>query len=68
MQNDDAPKSILAQVRADGYRDGVGQASLIDHDDAYYKGQQSVWEDAPSRLRWFLFGAITTALITWWLI
>ena len=48
--------SILEKARAEGYRDGASQQSMICHDDAYYQGQQNAWDDAPSRLRWWLFG------------
>ena len=34
----DKPKSILGQVRADGYREGWGQASQLEWDEAYHEG------------------------------
>lgn len=56
MSRDPAKVSILAQARMEGWREGWAQAGQVKHDDAFYEGQQSAWKDAPSRLRWFLFG------------
>ncbi len=53
-----AAASIYQQIRAEGYRDGAGQMGMLCYDDAFYKGQCSAWEEAPSRLRWFLAGLI----------
>jgi hypothetical protein len=55
--------SILAEVRHEAYRDGWNQASMIAHDDAFERGRQLAEQDAPKRLRWFLFGLLVASLI-----
>jgi len=62
------PRSILGQVRSEGYYKGWSQAGQIKYDHAFDLGRQVALADAPSRLRWFLFGAATATLITWWII
>lgn len=58
--------SILERARADGFRQGVGQASQVAYDEAYWQGQQDAHDGAPSRLRWFLFGfCIGLAIMSW---
>lgn len=67
--------TILEQERAAGYADGYddgknwnGQYLMCARDEAFYEGQQDAWADAPSRLRWWFFGALCGAAISaWWL-
>ena len=62
--------SIYQQIRSEGYRDGAGQAGMICYDDAYYKGQQAAWAEAPSRRAWFTFGVVigqASIALLWWL-
>lgn len=61
-------RAILEQARSDGYSAGWSQAGQIEYDHAYDLGEQAARADAPSRLRWFLFGAVTASIITWWII
>lgn len=63
--NQDGPKaSILAAVRSEGYRDGLGQASQVSYDEAYYEGRCDARREAPSRFWWWLSGAFGGYAIT----
>jgi hypothetical protein len=55
--------SILKQVRAEGYREGWSQASMVAHDSAYEDGKRAAELAAPSRLNWFLVGVVVASLI-----
>lgn len=67
--------AILDRVRAEGFDAGRTDANernaqnrMMGEDDAYYKGQCDAWADAPSRFRWWLFGAASGgATVAWWL-
>lgn len=54
---------ILQEAYNRGYRDGLGQASQVHHDEAYIKGQEDAYAREPSRFRWFALGAIAAAVI-----
>lgn len=54
---------LLQDAYKRGYRDGIGQASQVHHDEAYIKGQEAAYAEAPSRFRWFALGAIAATAI-----
>lgn len=58
---------ILREEYNRGYRDGFGQASQVNHDEAYIKGQEDAYADEPSRFRWFALGAIAATVIGYFL-
>lgn len=63
--------SILEKARNEGRdkaearcKSNMDQMSLMNHDDAYYRGQQDGWEDAPSRFKWWAFGVLVGVAIS----
>lgn len=56
---------ILADERSAGYREGFGQASVLSRDDAHEEGRIAAYtEMAGSNRRWWLFGVLCGASIT----
>lgn len=50
---------ILAQTRSEGFRDGWGQAAMVNEDDAYMRGFAKAEAEIHSRWkRWTLLGAV----------
>lgn len=56
------PESILEQARSEGYNDGLGQASQVRHDEAYYHGFLEGRRAAPTA-QWFVWGLLIGALM-----
>lgn len=46
--------SILIRARSEGYREGIGQASQVAYDKAYYEGWEQGHRDAPTAQRFIL--------------
>lgn len=66
--------AILDKVRSEGFEAGRidanernAQCRMAGEDDAYYRGQCDAWDDAPSRLRWFMFGATVAGITSYFL-
>lgn len=55
-------KSILGQVRDEGYREGLGQASQVKWDEAYHEGWKQGRKDGPP-VQWFVWGALIGAVM-----
>ena len=56
--------SIISAVRSEGYRDGLGQASMIAYDDAFERGRQQGREEVQSAKYWWLmYGALVGGFI-----
>jgi hypothetical protein len=57
--------SILGTARLEGYRDAWGQASQVNHDQAYCRGFQDGQKESPSRAIWFALGILVGPLISY---
>lgn len=64
--------SILAQVKRDAtaaaderWRAHIQQLEMLGSEEEYERGRTSVWDDRPSRMRWWLFGLACGLLIMW---
>jgi len=65
--------SILGQVRAEGYRDGVGQMSMICQDEAFEQGRQEGELTGYRQARWdcaiyWVVGLLMGGFGSWWLV
>lgn len=57
----DKPKSILARVHNDGYREGVGQTSQVKWDEAYERGRQDALKEPGSSRKIVFFAGFAFA-------
>lgn len=64
--------SILGQVKRDAteaaderWRAHIAQLEMLGDGDAFERGRISVWDDQPSRFRWWLFGVACGAAAMW---
>lgn len=46
----------MTTTPTDTHLDWSAQVAQCGYDDAYHKGQQAAWADAPSRFRWLVLG------------
>ncbi|PAL20218.1 hypothetical protein [Sphingopyxis sp. GW247-27LB] len=53
---------ILEQVRSEAWSDGFAQANMLVDDDAWWAGWTAAEAAAPSRLVWFILGAVAGVL------
>lgn len=66
------PQSILSRAYRDGYKEGVGQASQLFHEDDYWSGVAYARSQIRSRHHhWFMLGFLlgaALATLAWWLV
>lgn len=56
--------SILERARTEGWSDGWRQGLQVSNDEARDAGRQQAEAYAPSRLKWFILGALFTLFWT----